>query len=110
MIKNVIMWVVLFFMAFVLQTSFVSNAAIFSIKPDLIIIVLFLMAMKVGIIPGVFTGFVIGLAQDLYIPGVLGQNARAKTIAGFAAGLFNEKVMRWTRFLRLFTVIYFYSE
>lgn len=106
MIKNVIMWAVLFFMAFVLQTSFVSNAAIFSVKPDLIIIVLFLMAMKVGIIPGVFIGFIIGLGQDLYIPGVLGQNALAKTIAGFAAGLFNEKVMRVDPFLEIVLLLF----
>jgi rod shape-determining protein MreD len=101
MIKAIVIWFVLFFMAFVLQTSFIPNAALFSIKPDLIIIVLFLMAMKTGIIPAVFIGFAVGLAQDLYTPGILGQNALAKTIAGCAAGLFNEKVMRVDPFLEI---------
>jgi rod shape-determining protein MreD len=94
MIRSILIWFALFFAAFVLQTTLAPSVAILTVKPDLIIIVLFLMAMKTGIMPAVFIGFAIGLGQDLYTPGILGQNALAKTIAGFAAGVFNEKVMR----------------
>jgi rod shape-determining protein MreD len=59
------------------------------------------MAMKTGIIPAVLVGFVLGLAQDIYTPGILGQNALAKTMAGFIAGMFNEKVMRVDPFLEI---------
>jgi rod shape-determining protein MreD len=75
--------------------------SILTVKPDLIVIVLFLMAMKTGIIPAVLIGFVLGLAQDIYTPGILGQNALAKTMAGFVAGMFNEKVMRVDPFLEI---------
>ncbi|NLE00382.1 MAG: rod shape-determining protein MreD, partial [Fibrobacter sp.] len=64
------------------------------VKPDLLTLVLFLLAIKAGIIPAVYVGFFLGLAQDVYSPAILGQNALAKTIAGFFAGLFNEKIMR----------------
>jgi rod shape-determining protein MreD len=43
---------------------------------------------------GVWVGFFLGLAQDLYSPSLLGQNALSKTMAGFFAGIFNDKVMR----------------
>ncbi|HEX2956760.1 MAG TPA: rod shape-determining protein MreD [Chitinispirillaceae bacterium] len=101
MIRTIITWFVLFFAAFILQTTLMPSVAILTVKPDLIVIVLFLMAMKTGIIPAVLIGFVLGLAQDIYTTGILGQNALAKTVAGFAAGLFNEKVMRVDPFLEI---------
>ncbi len=101
MIRTIVLWFVLFFAAFVLQTTLVPSVAILTVKPDLIVIILFLMAMKTGIIPAVLIGFVLGLAQDVYTPGILGQNALAKTMAGFIAGMFNEKVMRVDPFLEI---------
>jgi rod shape-determining protein MreD len=50
--------------------------------------------LKTEVIPAVFAGFFLGLAQDFYSPEILGQTALAKTVAGFFAGLCNEKVMR----------------
>jgi rod shape-determining protein MreD len=94
MITNVIKWIVAFIIAFALQTTLVSAISIYGVKPDLIVIVLFMLAIKVGILPAVYVGFLIGLSQDIYSPSFLGQNALAKTVAIFFASLFNEKVMR----------------
>jgi rod shape-determining protein MreD len=94
MIRSVIIWITLFFFAFVLQTTLVPALSIFSVKPDLLILLLFFLAIKTGVMPAIYIGFLLGLAQDLYSPSILGQNALAKTIIGFVAGLFNEKVMR----------------
>lgn len=94
MIKNIIFWIAIVFGVIILQTSLVSSFAIMGIKPDLIILVLFLLAIKTGMMPAIFIGFIIGLAEDVYSPSILGQCALSKTIAGFFAGIFNEKVMR----------------
>lgn len=94
MLKTTLKWFALFFIAFVLQSTLMPFVSIYSIKPDLLVLVLFMLATKTGIMPAVYVGFFIGLSQDVYSPLILGQNALAKTVAGFFAGLFNEKVMR----------------
>ena len=68
--------------------------AIFGCKPDLLLLALCFLAFKTDVIPAVIAGFFLGLAQDFYAPEILGLNALAKTVTGFFAGLFNEKVMR----------------
>lgn len=94
MIKTVIKWIAIFFLVFVLQTTLIPAISIYGIKPDLLLLVLFMLAVKTGIMPALYVGFFLGLAQDIYSPVILGQNALSKTLAGFFAGLFNEKVMR----------------
>ncbi|NLG18875.1 MAG: rod shape-determining protein MreD [Fibrobacter sp.] len=93
-LKNIFKWAGLFVLAFVLQTTLVPSISIFQFRPDLLMLVLFALALKAGVIPAVYIGFFLGLAQDLYSPSILGQNALSKTIAGFFAGLFNEKLVR----------------
>lgn len=94
MIKIIIKWIVLFTLGFVLQTTVVPVISVFGVKPDLLVLILFLLATRTGLTPAIYTGFFLGLAQDLYSPSILGQNALSKTVAGSFAGLFNEKVMR----------------
>ena len=92
--SNTIKWLALFLGAFLLQSSIVPSIAIFGVKPDLLVVVLFMFAVKNGVLPATYVGFFLGLSQDLYSPGILGQCALAKTAAGFFAGLFNERVVR----------------
>jgi rod shape-determining protein MreD len=94
MIKTIFIWFCVFFGAFILQTTLVPSLAIFGVKPDLLMLALFMIAIKTGVMPAIFIGFIIGLSQDLYSPSILGQSALAKTLAGFFASLFNEKLMR----------------
>ncbi|MDO5576750.1 MAG: rod shape-determining protein MreD [Fibrobacter sp.] len=94
MIKIVVKWIVFFTLGFILQTTVVPVISVFGVKPDLLVLILFLLATKTGLTPAIYTGFFLGLAQDLYSPSILGQNALSKTVAGSFAGLFNEKVMR----------------
>jgi rod shape-determining protein MreD len=74
--------------------------AVFNVKPDLLMIILFFFSIRYGVLPGIFMGFVLGLTQDLYTPAILGQNALTKTIMGACIGLFNEKVMRTDPFVK----------
>lgn len=64
-----------------------------------------MLAVKTGILPGICVGFILGLGQDLYSPTILGQNALAKTLTGFFAGLFNEKIMRIDPVLQIVLLI-----
>jgi rod shape-determining protein MreD len=101
MINTFLRWTGLLIFLFILQTTIVPVIAIFGVKPDLLLLALFFLAIRTDVIPAVFTGFILGLAQDFYSPEILGQNALSKSIAGYFAGLFNEKVMRLDPFFQL---------
>jgi rod shape-determining protein MreD len=93
-------WPLLFVVCFILQTSFVPSIAVFGVKPDLLMVLLFFFSIRYGSLPGLLVGFSLGLAQDLYAPALLGQTALAKTIIGACSGLFNEKIMRTDAFVK----------
>jgi rod shape-determining protein MreD len=87
-------WAGIFLLCFVLQTTLVPAIGIFGISPDLLMVALFFLARKAGPFGATWVGFFLGLAEDLFSPSILGQNALSRTAAGFFAGLFNERVMR----------------
>jgi rod shape-determining protein MreD len=90
----VLKWIGIFIGCFTLQTTLMPAIAIAGIHPDLLMVALFFLAVRSGQMTGVWVGFFLGLAQDLYSPSILGQNALSKAVAGFFAGIFNDKVMR----------------
>ncbi len=94
MIETALKWFTTIVCCLILQTTLVPLIAIYGAEPDLLILALFFMGQKHGVLPGLYVGFFLGLGMDLYSPVMLGQNALAKTVTGFFAGLFNEKVMR----------------
>jgi rod shape-determining protein MreD len=87
-------WAGIFLLCIILQTTLVPAIDIFGAGPDLLMVALFLFARKTGPFGATWVGFFLGLAEDLYSPSILGQNALSRTVAGFFAGLFNERVMR----------------
>lgn len=105
MMNSFFKWTGLFILLFILQTTTVPLISIYGIKPDLLILVLCMYAFKTEVIPGLAIGFLLGLTQDFYSPEILGQNALAKTITGFFAGLFNQKVMRIDPFFQLTVIL-----
>lgn len=101
MINTFLKWLAIVIALYILQTTIIPVIAIGGVKPDLLILVLFFLGHKTDAIPAVIAGFFIGLAQDFYSPEILGQNALSKSIAGFFAGLLNERVMRIDPFFLL---------
>ena len=101
MINSLLRWTGLFILVYILQTTLVPVITVFGVRPDLLIVTLFFLAVRKGGSVTVFTGFLIGLAQDFYSPQILGQNALAKSAVGYFAGIFNEKVMRLDPFIQL---------
>jgi rod shape-determining protein MreD len=93
--KDIIKWAGIFLLCFVLQTTVVPLIAVAGIIPDLLMTALFFLALRHGQMAAVGAGFFLGLGQDLFsAPSILGQNALSKTVAGFFAGFFNERMMR----------------
>ncbi|MFP4417959.1 MAG: rod shape-determining protein MreD [Fibrobacterota bacterium] len=101
MIVSTLKWFGLFVLFLVLQTTFVPVIGVGGIKPDLLVLGLFLLAIRTGVMPGLYVGFLLGLGQDIYSPSILGQNALSKTVMGFFVGLFNERFMRTDPVLKL---------
>ncbi|MBN2188045.1 MAG: rod shape-determining protein MreD [Chitinispirillaceae bacterium] len=92
---EILKWGGVFLLCFVLQTTVIPLIGIAGITPDLLMAALFFLAIKNGQTTAVGVGFFLGLAQDLFsAPSILGQNALSKTLAGFFAGFFNERMMR----------------
>jgi rod shape-determining protein MreD len=91
---GILKWIAIFIGCFALQTTLMPVIAIAGIHPDLLMVALFFLAVRAGQMTGVWAGFFLGLAQDMYSPSILGQNALSKAVAGFFAGIFNDKVMR----------------
>ena len=78
--------ILLLALAFVLQTTWVDSIKIGSIKPDLLIVALSLVALRSGPVVGAYTGLGLGIFQDLYMPAYLGVNALAKSLIGAGFG------------------------
>jgi rod shape-determining protein MreD len=105
MIAEIFVWVIFFVVCFVLQTTLVPVINIFGIQPDLTIIALMILALRHGSMSALWVGFTLGLAQDIYSPSILGQNALAKTVIGVLVGLFNERVMNTEPIVKLIILL-----
>ncbi len=74
------------FLALGMQATFVPHWSIAGIRPDLPLVAVVLLAYARGATAGTLAGFLIGLAQDLTNPTLLGLNALVKSLLGHAAG------------------------
>ena len=86
--------------AIIAHSTIMKLFAIGPFRPDMLLFVLVYVSIKEGSNAGVWTGFAIGLLQDVYLPSSLGINAFAKSIVGFAVGFLNEKQWKidvWAR-------------
>jgi rod shape-determining protein MreD len=81
----------------ILQTTIIPFASIANIVPDILIVWIVYVAIKLGQIPATVAGFVIGIAVDLIGGHFVGLSALSKTVAGFFAGYFyNENKIDYT--------------
>lgn len=93
----------LFSIALIIESNLSWFYAIGTHTPDLIIILLIYVSIKEGKIKGTFTGFTMGLIEDLVVSvGYLGLSSLTKSITGFIMGYFTK-----SRRSRLFPGIMF---
>ncbi len=91
--RTVVQWVIFFLGALALQGTLMPLIGINDIQPDIVFILLFIFALRHGVMAATWVGFAVGLCQDVYSPAVIGQHALCKSVSGFFFGLFNERVM-----------------
>ena len=97
------------FILIILQQTFIRYTEIFHFAPDVVLIGLFVIAVRLGQIPATVFGFAAGLVTDLFVGEMIGISALAKTVGAFIAGYYfdEEKIkitIRTPRFI-LITVI-----
>ena len=86
-------YILLLALAFTLQTTFVDSIKVWSIKPDLLIATLSLVALRSGPIVGAYMGLGVGILQDIYLPADLGVNALAKSLIGAGFGYSHSRMV-----------------
>jgi len=86
--KNILITTLIFFALLSAQLYIVPFISIGFISPNLLILLLVFIALKVGQIRGTLIGFLIGLIFDFVSGGVVGSGMFAYTISGFTAGYF----------------------
>ena len=95
MTSEIARWFAAAIAAIVLQSTIAPAVSIFGISPDLILLFLFFVSIRYGILAGIIIGFALGLWQDVSsVSPLLGQNALAKTLCGGLFGIFNDRAMR----------------
>lgn len=83
---QVVRHVLLLLVVFVLQITWGYVFDVLDVRPDLILLALVYIALRVGPFEATILGFAVGLLQDAYMPQNLGLNALAKSLVGFGVG------------------------
>ena len=72
--------------ASLLSSTILSWVAVAGVKPDLALVIVALMAMRRGSMPGEIAGFASGLLADTISVGPLGLTAMTRTVVGYVVG------------------------
>lgn len=91
--------------ALALQTTMAGLAIRGTVALDLVLIVVVYVALTSGPVVGLLAGSVAGLMQDALSSGVLGIGGLAKTIVGFAAGVFGTQFIATAPFPRFIVFV-----
>ena len=83
----------LLLLAFVLQTTWIDFLEVYSLKPDLVLLVLVYIALREGPLVAICMGFGVGFIQDVYHPADLGLNALSKSLIGFVVGYGRSRIV-----------------
>lgn len=76
----------------ILQTTVINYLAIFSIKPELFLIITVYFSLIKGSLSGEVIGFAGGLLEDVFTVNLFGINAFTKTIIGYTVGKLKNKL------------------
>ncbi len=76
----------------VLQSTVLKNVTIFSVKPDIALVIFLLTSTRQGSFRGQLTGFSTGLLQDFLSLSPLGFNALIRTLFGYLYGILKGKL------------------
>lgn len=84
--------ILLIALALLLQSILIGRFVIYSIRPDLAMIVLIFLANESGPVEIIIYGFFIGFLQDVYSPEYLGYNAFSTSLTAFFLNIIKERL------------------
>jgi rod shape-determining protein MreD len=85
--------------AFIIQQTLLSNLEVAGAQPELMFLVVVLVAMEGGPTKGAVVGFAVGLLIDLFVQTPFGLSALTLTLIGYGMGLAWEAVVEVGRWL-----------
>jgi rod shape-determining protein MreD len=86
-VKNKVFYYIgLLILILIIQSTRFDFWSIYGIKPDLILLLLFVISFRDGSVTGTVFGFIGGLTQDFFSNGLLGSGAFAKSLWGYLIG------------------------
>ena len=88
-----------------IQTTLMDYFSIQGVKPDLVLVVVFLIGLKMGGRNGLLMGLIMGFMMDLFSGGTLGINLLTKPFVGWIAGI-PDRVMLTTHIFFSTTVLF----
>lgn len=94
----------LVFLAALLQVGIVSALVVAGGAPDLLLVLVVVLALERGSVPGAVLGFAGGLVVDVLTLDTLGLSSLVLTLAGFWAGRYGETTARSRRLAPLLAV------
>jgi rod shape-determining protein MreD len=89
--KALFYYIGLLLIILIIQSTRFDFWSIYGVKPDLVLLLLFVISFREGDITGTVFGFFGGLTQDFFSNGLLGSGAFAKSLWGFLAGKSNQR-------------------
>jgi rod shape-determining protein MreD len=102
----------LLLLSFIVQSVFLRLPIFDFFQPNLFLIVLVASALRYGPIVGVFSGFSLGILQDVYTVEFLGANAFVKSVVSYVTGIFDDShftITYTSRAIFLWVIVIFHD-
>ncbi|MCG2711187.1 MAG: rod shape-determining protein MreD [Candidatus Omnitrophica bacterium] len=87
-----IRFVLIAYFMLILQATLINSISIFSVKPEIPLLLVIFFALYNGARAGMFCGMILGLFLDVLSGGIVGINIFILGCAGFSCGLLKERV------------------
>lgn len=94
MVLRAVIYILLFIVSIILQSTLFHYLDIAGTKPDLLLVIIVLLAILRGEKSGALIGFVYGFLEDLIIGNYFGMQALIKMTTGFIVGKLHGKIFQ----------------
>ncbi|MCK8825601.1 rod shape-determining protein MreD [Fuchsiella alkaliacetigena] len=87
-----LIYILMVIIALILQVAYFSFYPLGGVIPDLLLIIVVILALFNGFRHGAYLGFLAGLLQDLFSGGLFGVNIVSKLLLGYTFGFLKQKI------------------
>jgi len=86
-------YIILFLLVIPVQASLLNPLSLFGIRPDIILVLLYVIGLLTGPVEGALAGMGLGLLQDISSASPLGFDALTRGLFGLSAGFLGQQVL-----------------